>query len=638
MPVVKSNPPRHEPDKPDLSNLTITDAIRNAAKTVVHAYKAFDWDQLQNDDLDFVHLHFEDDAGLQRANDLILQLATAKPEFIVETRRRYLHLFFQTVRKYVIDCIKALQGRPKRDSPGAAIAADLKSKLKALKANQGRLGCLENDFKRLLDSLIYQQQPNDASQRLSIWKQASAILNEVETVRRTVIEDARNVGRPTRTAPPPPIEPLRFGDSGEHWLSLPLSVFTGRIVGFSNKIVQINTGQRQVVMDGNLVVYEELLTRCGLLRLEIPCQDDVPASEAIELQKKTDRLSEAVHALLAEIPGQTATEEAKRLTQVGLPTISPPEAAQSTDLTAAGEKPGEDAKSKSGGALGLPTVGISPEDAPGIDPACQKDNLIESPITKIVESSNKFHNLTIDGGFRIKVDGEDETTELNRRTLLGLAIYAKDDAAVGFRINTRTFLGDVEGHDVKWSNRWSARCKGLADCLLFSIGDITDLDLFVKNLVEEKPHAVSDYLWHQFSEKHQNRISSYGNKLKPKEKAAFKKEFLWNLNRIVRGPSIYELKRFADFHLSDNVAELIRKAPEGRERIYLNRMLLLAAYPKMIRKRQIFQWFSAQLVADGEYDILGLRFVKKPGPEMIRTYLNGNPFKTRRRRKALGAT
>ncbi len=284
MPVVKSNPPRHEPDKPDLSNLTITDAIRNAAKAVVHAYRAFDWDQLQNDDLDFVHLHFEDDAGLQRANDLILQLATAKPEFIVETRRRYLHLFFQTVRKYVIDCIKALQGRPKRDSPGAAIAADLKSKLKALKANQGRLGCLENDFKRLLDSLIYQQQPNDASQRLSIWKQASAILNEVETVRRTVIEDARNVGRPTRTAPPPPIEPLRFGDSGEHWLSLPLSVFTGRIVGFSNKIVQINTGRGQVVMDGNFVVYEELFTRCGLLRLEIPVSGRIKLTHLGSLQ------------------------------------------------------------------------------------------------------------------------------------------------------------------------------------------------------------------------------------------------------------------------------------------------------------------------------------------------------------------
>jgi hypothetical protein len=349
----------------------------------------------------------------------------------------------------------------------------------------------------------------------------------------------------------------------------------------------------------------------------------------------------AMSALLAEIPGQTATEEAKKLTQVGLPTISPPEAGRSADLTAAGAKPAEDAKSKSGGALDLPAVGIPPEDAPGIDPACQKDNLIESSTTQIVESSNKFHNLTIDDGFLIKVDGEDETTELNRRTLLGLAIYAKGDAAVGFRINTRRFLRAVEGDNVKWSKRWSARCKGLADCPLLSIGDIPDLDSFVKNLMEKKPHAVSDYLWHQFSEEYRKQISSRGDELKPKEKAAFKKEFLKKLNLIVGGSSIYEPKRFAEFHLSDNVAELIRKAPEApeaRERIYLNRMLLLTAYPKMIRKRQMFQWFSAQLVAAGEYNILGLRFVKKPKRRMIRKYLKDNPFKTRRRRKALGAS
>ena len=96
MPVVKSNPPRHEPGKPDRSNVTITDAIRGTAKTVVHAYRAFDWDHLEDHDLDFVHLHFEDEVGLERANDLILQLAAAKPGFIVET----LHPFFQAVHKY----------------------------------------------------------------------------------------------------------------------------------------------------------------------------------------------------------------------------------------------------------------------------------------------------------------------------------------------------------------------------------------------------------------------------------------------------------------------------------------------------------------------------------------------------------
>jgi hypothetical protein len=70
---------------------------------------------------------------------------------------------------------------------------------------------------------------------------------------------------------------------------------------------------------------------------------------------------------------------------------------------------------------------------------------------------------------------------------------------------------------------------------------------------------------------------------------------------------------------------------------YSNRMLLQRTYPKVIRDQPIFPWFSATRVSDGEYDISGLRFVAKPRPEAIETYLKENPLKTRRRRPQTGA-
>jgi hypothetical protein len=79
MQAVKSIPSGQTPNKQGELTLQITGALQHAAKEVVHAYCAFNWEELRAAELDVVHLNFEDDAGLERAEDLIHQIASANP-------------------------------------------------------------------------------------------------------------------------------------------------------------------------------------------------------------------------------------------------------------------------------------------------------------------------------------------------------------------------------------------------------------------------------------------------------------------------------------------------------------------------------------------------------------------------------
>jgi hypothetical protein len=87
---VKPDRKRLKSDRAANRILPLTPVLHNAAEDVVHAYDAFDWDELRKAELDVVFLKFEAHDGLDRADALIHQLASANLTFIVGTRQRCL--------------------------------------------------------------------------------------------------------------------------------------------------------------------------------------------------------------------------------------------------------------------------------------------------------------------------------------------------------------------------------------------------------------------------------------------------------------------------------------------------------------------------------------------------------------------
>lgn len=59
---------------------------------------------------------------------------------------------------------------------------------------------------------------------------------------------------------------------------------------------------------------------------------------------------------------------------------------------------------------------------------------------------------------------------------------------------------------------------------------------------------------------------------------------LADLNRLLRGPSLFSQERFAGVTLSDELQSLMSSNPRGEELVLLNRLLLEAAYPREIAK------------------------------------------------------
>ena len=127
--------------------LLLTTALHNAAKEVVKAFDAFDWDELRNSESDVVYLNFEDHDGLQRADDLLHQLCITYPTLIASVSQRCLRRF-KGVRQYAQAYIDFLQVQIRENSLDQAALAGSSGKLEELKTNDQRLGCLEIDFKR----------------------------------------------------------------------------------------------------------------------------------------------------------------------------------------------------------------------------------------------------------------------------------------------------------------------------------------------------------------------------------------------------------------------------------------------------------------------------------------------------------
>ena len=597
---MKQDPKRHGAAK---RVLQITPAIRTAAKEVVRAYDAFDWDELRNADLDVVFLTFETHADLARADDLVHQLASTDPTFIVGILRKHLRHFFPPVRQYAEGCIELLQGLLCEEASDRGAA--LKSKIRTSETLHKQVERLERLFKNSIDALVDHQQSCDALERFSIWKEAVSTLNKLEVVRQALLANLKNSCGATRTSPPPPIRPLRVGSRGDGWLSLPLSLFAQRIAVFSRKIAGLNTGVRNVIVDEGIVTFHELFAQCGLLRVELPWQDDLPLSKGNELQKTTDRLSDAMHALLIEIVSQTDIKQPSEKVQNGSLRTS----AESGDVLAAGAASalqlGPKLMDNKPGVSVAPVREIPGSAARAVNLGHEQQALKDTESTKSgEEKAHAVHEVTIDERFSVTVDGRHEKREQIRRTLLGLAIYAKDRTGEVFHVNSREYLKQVEGPERDWSKRWNARCKALECSMLLRDGDVPNLDVFVADL-KRNADAVSKRLQANFPSQLREQIAAYKKGSHPQAEKTLKKALLRSPNLTIKGRPIAEGIPPAGLKGSMEGSEVALDVAMQQE--YSNRMLLQRTYPKVIRDQPIFPWFSATRVSDGEYDISGFR-------------------------------
>lgn len=114
----------------------------------------------------------------------------------------------------------------------------------------------------------------------------------------------------------------------------------------------------------------------------------------------------------------------------------------------------------------------------------------------------------------------------------------------------------------------------------FATEDFTDVPRLVK-ILKAQASPLALYLWDKFDKESKKALNQDG----ADHRSTLVKEF----NRIVRGPSIYPEKRFADVQLSEETRKLVQDtAPQGSDVIRLNRLLLEDAYPGAIAKRPDF--------------------------------------------------
>lgn len=145
--------------------------------------------------------------------------------------------------------------------------------------------------------------------------------------------------------------------------------------------------------------------------------------------------------------------------------------------------------------------------------------------------------------------------------------------------------------------------KRLLGLSLLSEKDLTDVPRLVTKF-KEKSDPLSVYLSSQFDESLQKTLQNYN--ATNRNQSPLRKALVQNLNRILRGPSIYESERFAG-KLSQDTYNLLAKNPKGQELVRLNRSLLEDAYRAevTVKEESFLGTFAFQLLP---FVVLSLAF------------------------------
>lgn len=114
---------------------------------------------------------------------------------------------------------------------------------------------------------------------------------------------------------------------------------------------------------------------------------------------------------------------------------------------------------------------------------------------------------------------------------------------------------------------------------LFSAGDFFDLPALAGRLIEQT-RPIDAWLAGQLSPATTTALSGYQDQ--GADPAALLTGFAQDFNRIIGGPSIHEVQRFAGVVLRPETQRLLAQNPQGNDLKRLNRFLLEDAYPQAL--------------------------------------------------------
>lgn len=124
-------------------------------------------------------------------------------------------------------------------------------------------------------------------------------------------------------------------------------------------------------------------------------------------------------------------------------------------------------------------------------------------------------------------------------------------------------------------------------------GHIKQLAALAKKL-RDPQDAPSEFIRTQLGETTRTMLQAYDPAASDSPPAALEPALLADLNRVMRGESIYEMKRFEQVPLPAAILALIGSPVQGETLRHLNRMLLAAAFPAEIAQSYAFYPVSAQ--------------------------------------------
>jgi len=209
----------------------------------------------------------------------------------------------------------------------------------------------------------------------------------------------------------------------------------------------------------------------------------------------------------------------------------------------------------------------------------QKDGA-DGPLPYEFSSMSERHPRTALGWndryfFLVGVDGRQ--TNLS----LGMTLSELADYMIGLGC-TEVMNLDGGGSATLWCNGQVRSKPSDKRSVALSKGDFTDLPALAARL-EQQPDTVSQYLAEQFS--YATRELLWVGSGCESNSPALEDALVEEMNKIIRGPSIYEAQRFLGVPLSEEIRKLLAQPPKkGEGFLRLNRLLLEAVYPTEIAK------------------------------------------------------
>jgi hypothetical protein len=121
--------------------------------------------------------------------------------------------------------------------------------------------------------------------------------------------------------------------------------------------------------------------------------------------------------------------------------------------------------------------------------------------------------------------------------------------------------------------------------MMFSIGDIKDLNAFIKRL-NKHVDPVSKFLWENFPRALRKTLTAHR---RGADNNRVQTSLVEGLNRILCGDCIYDKDRFTEVPLAEDTRRIAMGGAKGDDLIRLNRMHLEAAFPLEISRNAQIQ-------------------------------------------------